>query len=170
MFGANARLDIGGSLIGSTANSLKFADGTEFRAKPEGVNTAMGILEVPQELQGRQLSLWTSSYSPKPAFSPRATVTRTTANQGFGAEILRWATEVQELLLPKSVGFGRSRLAPMVKCWRVAVMTKRFGSGMHATAPAWWFCRFKIPCVSTRGDVKWFIALIKVQASQLCLV
>jgi filamentous hemagglutinin family protein len=33
IFGANAKLDIGGSFISTTANSVKFADGTEFSAK-----------------------------------------------------------------------------------------------------------------------------------------
>ncbi|BAZ36788.1 hypothetical protein NIES4101_27080 (plasmid) [Calothrix sp. NIES-4101] len=32
MFGQNAKLDIGGSFVGTTANSIKFADGVEFSA------------------------------------------------------------------------------------------------------------------------------------------
>ncbi|BAY70709.1 filamentous hemagglutinin N-terminal domain-containing protein [Anabaena sp. FACHB-709] len=32
MFGQNAKLDIGGSFVGTTANSIKFTDGTEFSA------------------------------------------------------------------------------------------------------------------------------------------
>ncbi len=33
VFGQNAKLDIGGSFVGTTANSIKFADGMEFSAK-----------------------------------------------------------------------------------------------------------------------------------------
>jgi filamentous hemagglutinin family protein len=42
IFGENAKLDIGGSFVGSTADSIKFADGTEFSANP----TANPILTI----------------------------------------------------------------------------------------------------------------------------
>jgi filamentous hemagglutinin family protein len=49
-FGKNARLDIGGSFIGSTANSIKFADGFEFNAKnPQ--STPLLTINVPVGLQ-----------------------------------------------------------------------------------------------------------------------
>jgi len=49
VFGENARLDIGGSFIGSTAESIKFSDGTEFSAiNPQSeplltVNVPLGL-------------------------------------------------------------------------------------------------------------------------------
>ncbi|MEH2066317.1 MAG: S-layer family protein [Nostoc sp.] len=50
VFGANARLDIGGSFLGTTANSIKFADGTEFSAvNPE--STPLLTISVPIGLQ-----------------------------------------------------------------------------------------------------------------------
>jgi filamentous hemagglutinin family protein len=50
IFGQNARLDIGGSFIASTASSLKFADGTEFSAAaPE--KTPLLTVSVPIGLQ-----------------------------------------------------------------------------------------------------------------------
>ena len=50
VFGKNASLDIGGSFVGSTANSLKFADGKEFSAsKPQ--TTALLSIDVPLGLQ-----------------------------------------------------------------------------------------------------------------------
>lgn len=47
-FGPNARLDIGGSFLGSTANSVQFADGTEFIAAD---GPALITVSVPVGLQ-----------------------------------------------------------------------------------------------------------------------
>ncbi|OKH42846.1 hypothetical protein NIES2101_32345 [Calothrix sp. HK-06] len=48
LFGQNARLDIGGSFVGTTANSIKFADGTTFAATPNSqplltISTPIGL-------------------------------------------------------------------------------------------------------------------------------
>ncbi|MBR8834840.1 MAG: filamentous hemagglutinin N-terminal domain-containing protein [Stigonema ocellatum SAG 48.90 = DSM 106950] len=50
IFGANAKLDIGGSFIGSTADSIKFADGTEFSAIKPVANPILTV-SVPLGLQ-----------------------------------------------------------------------------------------------------------------------
>lgn len=48
LFGQNARLDIGGSFVGTTANSIKFTDGTMFAATPNSqplltISTPIGL-------------------------------------------------------------------------------------------------------------------------------
>ncbi len=50
IFGQNAKLDIGGSFIGTTANSIKFADDTQFGIFPNS-NTPLLSLSVPIGLQ-----------------------------------------------------------------------------------------------------------------------
>ncbi|MBD1858829.1 MULTISPECIES: filamentous hemagglutinin N-terminal domain-containing protein [Leptolyngbya] len=50
LFGANARLNIGGSFVGTTANSIQFADGTEFSAVNSS-NPPLLTMSVPIGLQ-----------------------------------------------------------------------------------------------------------------------
>ncbi|MBD2165536.1 S-layer family protein [Calothrix membranacea FACHB-236] len=50
IFGSNARLNIGGSFVGTTANSIKFADGTEFSGVKTNV-TPLLTMSVPIGLQ-----------------------------------------------------------------------------------------------------------------------
>ncbi|MBD2417543.1 S-layer family protein [Anabaena cylindrica FACHB-243] len=50
VFGQNASLNIGGSFVGTTANSIKFADGTEFSAV-NGHNSPLLTMSVPIGLQ-----------------------------------------------------------------------------------------------------------------------
>ncbi|MBE9002072.1 filamentous hemagglutinin N-terminal domain-containing protein [Nostoc sp. LEGE 12447] len=51
IFGKNARLDIGGSFVASTASSILFADGTVFNTKPDTFTTPLLTVSVPIGLQ-----------------------------------------------------------------------------------------------------------------------
>jgi filamentous hemagglutinin family protein len=76
IFGSNAKLNVGGSFIGSTANNIKFADGSEFSAvKPQtmpllSVNVPIGLQfgEKPGEIRvqgnGYNLSIAVPIFSP----------------------------------------------------------------------------------------------------------
>lgn len=50
LFGSNARLDIGGSFVGTTANGIQFTDGTEFRAV-DSQTTPLLTISAPIGLQ-----------------------------------------------------------------------------------------------------------------------
>jgi filamentous hemagglutinin family protein len=54
MLGKNASLNIGGSFVGTTANSIKFADGTEFSTTNPGA-TPLLTMSVPIGLQMGQI-------------------------------------------------------------------------------------------------------------------
>ncbi|HEY9623634.1 MAG TPA: S-layer family protein [Crinalium sp.] len=54
VFGANARLDIGGSFVASTANRIHFSDGISFNATTDANTSALLTVSVPIGLQFNQ--------------------------------------------------------------------------------------------------------------------
>ncbi|AFY45254.1 S-layer family protein [Nostoc sp. PCC 7107] len=72
IFGANARLNVGGSFIGTTANSIKFADGREFGAVDTSATTLL-TMSVPIGLQMGSNSGAINVYGAKLAIPARNT-------------------------------------------------------------------------------------------------
>lgn len=70
VFGENATLNVGGSFIATTANRIKFADGTEFLATPNQVNplltisvpVGLGFGEVPGKIINQAIALDPSGF------------------------------------------------------------------------------------------------------------
>lgn len=84
IFGPNARLDIGGSFLATTADSILFADGTEFSAiAPRSslltvtVPTGLGFLGSNHEEAIRVAGTGYELILPEPAISPRDVTART---------------------------------------------------------------------------------------------
>ncbi|WP_416235763.1 filamentous hemagglutinin N-terminal domain-containing protein [Nostoc sp. UHCC 0252] len=72
IFGANAKLNIGGSFVGTTANSIKFADGAEFGAVNTNATTLL-TMSVPIGLQMGSNSSSINLYGAKLAIPARNT-------------------------------------------------------------------------------------------------
>ncbi|MCC5609219.1 S-layer family protein [Nostoc sp. CHAB 5834] len=84
IFGQNARLDIGGSFVGTTANSIKFADGVEFSAVNPNI-TPLLTMSVPVGLQmGNNAGQITVQNTGHRLIEGNAPLQRGTTPNGFG--------------------------------------------------------------------------------------
>jgi filamentous hemagglutinin family protein len=126
VFGAGAKLDIGGSFIGSTANSLRFSDGTVFSAvNPLGnslltVSVPIGLQfgENPGAIQvnglGSQEVVPTTNFGL--AVAPGKTLAFVGGDITFNGGI---ATAVSGRLEVGGVASGTVELTPTVTGWRL---------------------------------------------------
>ncbi|OWY65851.1 hypothetical protein B7486_39775 [cyanobacterium TDX16] len=81
IFGSNARLDINGSFLGTTATSINFSDGTQFSARgPQttplltvSIPIGLGFTEIPKPIEVKGEGYKVSAFSsPSRIFTPKA--------------------------------------------------------------------------------------------------
>ncbi|MEH2191417.1 MAG: S-layer family protein [Nostoc sp.] len=133
VFGKNASLNIGGSFIGTTASSIKFADGTEFSAVDTSsrplltmsvpVGLQMGSNPAPITVQGNGYQLITPNYNSPPIRSATPTGLEVEPGQTLaliGGNISLTGgtlTAEQGQVAIASVGAGRVGLTPSSQGW-----------------------------------------------------
>lgn len=166
VFGQNARINIGGSFVGSTANSLKFADGFEFSAiNPQAslltISTPIGLQFKSNpgriQVQGAGQGLIAPSSRNSPTIrNSNVTGLRVQNNKTLalvGGDIdLQGSTLTAEQgrIELGSVGFGMVSLSPVSQGWTLSYQKVPFFKNIQLSQQA---------LVDTTGDNSGSIAI-----------